>query len=130
MRCAYPIFIGYSNTLFPVQAISLHTYLDLVLLCSDAAFVAVRQGRPDEAADWYLTTLQMAQHHRHGDIQFYADYARRSSVESLNRLMSTATLSDDSLRRIIAELRRAEYSPEEWCEMVRERYTWRRWITV
>jgi hypothetical protein len=88
----------------------------LARLCADAAFVEELRGRHDAAAEWYLRGLRMGS-------QFYGDGALVQCLvgaalisldsDGLDRLMANQALSDETLRRVIAECRAAEALPED-----------------
>lgn len=103
----------------------------LARICTDAAFVAELGGRHDEAADWYLCCIGMGRQLRRGGdlIGSFVGSAVTLSMgcPGLRSLIANQHLSDDMLRRIVAECRAAEVLPEELVNVWDREVVLQRW---
>jgi len=115
-ECQVPVFI-YDNTGAPAwNGALLEGLQDLARLCTDAGFLAEVEGKPAQAADWYLRCIQMGAQIRNIPNRFTSDDGLALSLMGwrfLDRLIANVSLSEDELRQVIAGCRRAEVGSEE-----------------
>ena len=77
----------------------------LTRLCTDAGFLAELEGRPDDAAAWYVKCLRMGRHRRKGITIDNLVSAALTSIGAgnLEHLIANTDLSEATLREIMAE---------------------------
>jgi len=130
--CKLPPFIGQEIPLSagPILAHS----RELARRCCDAAFAEELNGHYDAAAEWCLCGIRMGSHlFSDGTmIEGLVGIAITSiNLDYLNRLIANQQLSQETLRRVIAECRGAESLPDGtlnmWdCETALQNYLSRR----
>jgi len=119
--CRMPIFISTANGWarangYPNPCPNCLASLRQLGRCfGDAGLAEELNGRPHDAAKWYLTCLRMGAQARHGvTIQSLVGCAICSiGATALDRLVANAALPEDDLRKIIQACAEAETRPGE-----------------
>jgi hypothetical protein len=117
--CRYPFFMSRKGGIDAFAAgNNLGGIRQLSILCSDAGVTEELNGNLDAAVDWHLANIRMGKHVSHGTViqNLVGQGVVAVGRAGLDSLVANATLSDESLRKIIAGCRAAESSIPEWID--------------